>query len=411
MNSLLPLLLHWLHVYGYPMLWLIVFVAAVGVPLPTSLVLLAAGAFAGRDDFNIVLLMGITITASSCGDNVGYFIGRRWGSGTLQWLGKPRRLHLIPFHTITRSRLYFKRKGGWAIFFSRFLFSTLGGVMNLLAGADHYPYRRFLLYDVTGETLGAVIPLSLGYTFGACWEAGDNLLGAFSGFALVLFVVILLARRLVRTLLHSRETLAAEPAMSAQKLTVDTTPPENTPRRITGARRENMGEQRQEVLDLEEKIEEYKAFLRDFQPLIGPKWLEQIGGLATIDRRLIMIDALVTTAQAELQQGYNAHTLANYLYAVFITVGDNCVTNDPRVLAIEAEYQRRGGTGLNRKHNVVFFTAGGFYEHMSDKELSADFSGASHILVSQVQFRRMEHAGLNSLKTNAYRIRSSSDNY
>ncbi len=275
MNSLLPLLLHWLHVYGYPMLWLIVFVAAVGLPLPTSLVLLAAGAFAGRDDFNIVLLMGITITASSCGDNVGYFIGRRWGSGTLQWLGKPRRRHLIPFHTITRSRLYFKRKGGWAIFFSRFLFSTLGGVMNLLAGADRYPYRRFLLYDVTGETLGAVIPLSLGYAFGACWEAGDNLLGAFSGFALVLFVVILLARRLVRTLLHSRETLAAEPAMSAQKLTVDTTPPENTPRCITGARRENMGEQRQEVLDLEEKIEEYKAFLRDFQRLMGPEWLEQ----------------------------------------------------------------------------------------------------------------------------------------
>lgn len=172
-----------------------------------------------------------------------------------------------------------------------------------------------------------------------------------------------------------------------------------------------MGEQRQEVLDLEQKIEEYKAFLRDFQRLMGPEWLEQMGGLATIDRRLIMIDALVTTAQAELQQGYNTHMLANYLYAVFITVGDNCVTTDPKVLAIEAQYQRRGGTGLNRKHHVVFFTAGGFYEHMSGKELSADFSGASHILVSQVQLRRMEHDGLNSLKTNAYCIRSSSDNY
>jgi membrane protein DedA with SNARE-associated domain len=35
--------------------------------------------------------------------------------------------------------------------------------MNLLAGAESYPFRSFLLYDVTGETLGAVIPLSLGY--------------------------------------------------------------------------------------------------------------------------------------------------------------------------------------------------------------------------------------------------------
>jgi membrane-associated protein len=115
MSSLLPLLLHWLHEYGYPMLWLIVFAAAVGLPLPTNLILLAAGAFAGHGDFQLALLIGITITASSCGDNVGYFIGRRWGNRTLQWLGKPRRPHLMPFRTITQSRLYFKPRGGWAI--------------------------------------------------------------------------------------------------------------------------------------------------------------------------------------------------------------------------------------------------------------------------------------------------------
>ena len=76
-------------------------------------------------------------------------------------------------------------------------------------------------------------------------------------------------------------------------------------------------------LTLEEKIEDHKAFLRDFQRLMGHEWLEQIGGIATIDRQLIMIDALVTTAQAELQQNYNANTLANYLYAIFSTVRDN----------------------------------------------------------------------------------------
>jgi hypothetical protein len=49
-------------------------------------------------------------------------------------------------------------------------------------------------------------------------------------------------------------------------------------------------------LALEEKIEEHKAFFRYFQRLIGPEWLEQMGGVAIIDRQLIMIDALVTTA-------------------------------------------------------------------------------------------------------------------
>src|SRR6266568_5307032 len=124
---------------------------------------------------------------------------------------------------------------------------------------------------------------------------------------------------------------------------------------------------------LEKKIEEHKAFLSDFQRLMGPEWFEQIGGLATIDRQLIMIDALVTTAQAELQQYYNADTLANYLSIVFTTVRDNRLTTDPRILAVEAEYQCRGGTGLNEKHSVVLFTTGSFYEHISGKELSAGF--------------------------------------
>src|SRR5437667_6792481 len=247
MSSLHPLLLHLLHEYGYPVLWLTVFISAIGLPLPTSLVLLAAGAIAARGDFNIVLLIGITITASSCGDNVGYLIGRSCGSRTLHWLVQLRRMHVIPAHTITRSRLYFKRRGGWAIFFSRFLFSALSGVMSLLAGAERYPYRHFLLYDVTGETLGAVIPLSLGYALGACWEAGGDLLGALSGFAFILFLVTLLVKRLVRTLPHSKKTLVAYQAVSTQKLTVDTTLPVSTLYHIAEVRSVNIGEQRQEV--------------------------------------------------------------------------------------------------------------------------------------------------------------------
>jgi hypothetical protein len=123
---------------------------------------------------------------------------------------------------------------------------------------------------------------------------------------------------------------------------------------------------------LEEKIEQHKAFLRDFQRLMGPEWFEQIGGLATIDRQLVMIDVLNTTAQSELQQNYNVNGLASYLHSVFTTIRDNRMTTDPKILAIEAEYQRRGGTGLNKKHNVLFFTTGSYYEHISGKELFAD---------------------------------------
>src|SRR5260221_14180675 len=73
-STLLPLLLHGLHEYGYPVLWLAVFIAAVGFPLPTPLILLAAGAFAGYRGFNIFRLLGKTPTSCSFCGKVGYFI-------------------------------------------------------------------------------------------------------------------------------------------------------------------------------------------------------------------------------------------------------------------------------------------------------------------------------------------------
>jgi membrane-associated protein len=215
MSILLPLISA-LQEYGYPVLWLIAFASAVGAPLPLSLILLAAGAFAAQGDFDLALLIVITVTASVCGDNTGYLIGRRGGSKLLKWLEKPGKRKLVPANTITRSRASFKRFGGWAIFLSRFLFSALGGVINLISGAELYPYHRFLFYDSSGQVLGAVIPLSLGYIFGASWEYVADILGAFSGFALSLLLVIVLVIYLVKLVQRSRaETLSKNKAAAS----------------------------------------------------------------------------------------------------------------------------------------------------------------------------------------------------
>lgn len=209
MNALLPTLLNWLQQIGYPVLWAIVFVAAAGLPLPTVLLLLAAGAFAGAGDFNLALLLLLALSASVAGDSLGYWIGRLWGIKALNWLERPHRRPLISPQVVVRSRKEFEAHGGWAVFLSRFLISALGGAINLLAGADPYPYRRFLVFDMTGEALGVGIPLILGYAFGASWESVGSLLGALSGFALALLLVIALGIYLLRTIRQSRATRTA----------------------------------------------------------------------------------------------------------------------------------------------------------------------------------------------------------
>jgi membrane-associated protein len=199
MSSILSLLLTFLQNYGYLALWITVYVAAVGIPIPITLLLLAAGAFAALGDFNLVLLFFISFTALICGDNTGYLIGRIWGSRALNWIERSKRWNrLIPPQRIAQSRQYFRRRGGWAIFLSRFLFSAFGGIINLLSGSELYPYGSFLIFDSSGETLGAIIPLLLGYVFGASWEAVGDVIGYSSFLILSLFVVLVLVSRLIK---------------------------------------------------------------------------------------------------------------------------------------------------------------------------------------------------------------------
>ena len=86
-----------------------------------------------------------------------------------------------------------------------FLFSALGGVVNLLSGSELYPYRYFLLFDTSGEALGAIIPLMLGYIFGASWEAIGDVLGYSSFLILSLLVVILLVTRVIRNVRNLKQ--------------------------------------------------------------------------------------------------------------------------------------------------------------------------------------------------------------
>ncbi len=161
--------------------------------------MLAAGAFAALGDFNLVLLFFITFSALVCGDNTGYWIGRIWGSKVLDRIERSKRWNrLVPPSRIVQSRQYFRRRGGLAVFLSRFLFSALGGIINLLSGSELYPYQYFLFFDSAGEALGAIIPLLLGYIFGASWEAVGDVLGYSSFLILSLLLVIVLVSRLIK---------------------------------------------------------------------------------------------------------------------------------------------------------------------------------------------------------------------
>ncbi len=210
-----------LHLYGYPVLWLIVFVAAVGVPISGSLLLFAAGAFAALGDFNIFILFPVALSAAVMGDNLGYYIGRRVGVSLLTWLERQKRFRFFSSESIERGRDYFRRRAGWAVFVTRFLIVVLGGPINILAGIELYPYGSFLFWDVSGQMLCALITLGLGFIFAASWEEVASLFGAFSSLVLVLIVaaaLTLFIMRRVRQRRHARSTATTPATLVTQPL-------------------------------------------------------------------------------------------------------------------------------------------------------------------------------------------------
>ena len=193
-----------LQLYGYPALWLIVFVAAAGAPISGSLLLFAAGAFASLGDFNIFMLFPIALSAAVMGDNLGYFIGRRVGMPLVGWLERQKRFRFITPQALERGRAYFRRRAAWTVFITRFLIVVLGGPVNLVAGLEQYPYHNFLFWDISGQILGAIIPLGLGFVFAKSWEEVAGIFGALSSLFLALLVVMILLAVLMRKMRQRR---------------------------------------------------------------------------------------------------------------------------------------------------------------------------------------------------------------
>lgn len=190
-------LLELLTTYGLFALAPVLTAAAVGLPLPATLLLLAAGAFIGGGQFPLPTLVSGGIVAATLGDSLGYLIGARGGAAAIARWGP--RLGVRP-EAIKRAEGLLARWGGITIVLTRFLFTPLGPVVNIVCGTTGYPFRRFLVYDVIGEAIWVCLYIGLGYLFGANWESLTDLLTNGTWALTLLVVAVALLFLLIRAL-------------------------------------------------------------------------------------------------------------------------------------------------------------------------------------------------------------------
>lgn len=202
-------------VLGYGVIALVPILAgaAVGLPLPASLLLLAAGAFAGGGQLALTPLVIGGLIAVVAGDSAGFWIGKRGGAGALARWGDRLRVDAA---MIAHAEGLFARWGGLAVLLTRFLITPLAPAINILAGAGRYPFRSFAFYDVTGEAVWVLGYLGLGYAFSASWDVLADLLGNATSALALLVVIAILVVLLARALKHRHDDARQREATDRQ---------------------------------------------------------------------------------------------------------------------------------------------------------------------------------------------------
>ncbi|GJE59081.1 DedA family protein [Methylobacterium trifolii] len=178
--------------YGYVAIFLIIALESAGVPMPGETVLISAAVYAGSTgNLDIVLVIAAAAAAAILGDNLGYWVGRRWGMPLLLRHG-----HLIALDhgRLKLGQYLFREHGGKIVFFGRFT-AMLRAYAAVLAGVNRLDARRFMLFNALGGVAWAGIMGMGSYWCGRSIEriagpVGLALLAVviFGGLALWLFV-------------------------------------------------------------------------------------------------------------------------------------------------------------------------------------------------------------------------------
>ena len=172
--------------YGAIALALVTFLSCLALPVPSSMMMLAAGAFAASGDLDLLPVAAAALLGAILGDQAGYQIGRLGLGAAEGWLRKsPARAAVID-----RARASLLTKGAVAVFLSRWLFSVLGPSVNLLAGGMRMNWTTFTIMAIAGECIWVVVYIGVGYSAGSQLSEVTELLGNATGLATSLLIAI-----------------------------------------------------------------------------------------------------------------------------------------------------------------------------------------------------------------------------
>ena len=179
-SDLNDLLLTSIVTYGAVALASVFLLAALGLPLPSTLCVVAGGAFIQQGVLEPSTTIALGLVGVVLGDTLSYGMGRllrgpiqhRYGQSAV-WL---------------RAEAYFGQRAAIALYLTRCVLTPIAVPINLVAGSSGYPAGRFVAYVAMGELTWLLGYGALGYLFGSQWEYVSDLISNASGLLVGLVV-------------------------------------------------------------------------------------------------------------------------------------------------------------------------------------------------------------------------------
>jgi membrane protein DedA with SNARE-associated domain len=159
---------------------------SMGVPSPGETALILAAVLASQGKLQIWLVILIGVSSAIIGDNLGYFLGRRFGRDVLEAPGpfQKRRRRMV-----TAGDRFFDKHGPKAVFLARWI-ALVRFAAAWLAGINEMRFVEFFLWNALGGITWGVTVGLVGYYAGNAAATAITTFGIYAAVGLAVLVVV-----------------------------------------------------------------------------------------------------------------------------------------------------------------------------------------------------------------------------
>lgn len=165
------------HNWVYVFLFLIVFaetgliIASFLMPfLPGDALIFTIGLLAQEGSLNIYLVIPLLIFAAILGDNLNYYVGKRFGD----YIMNSEKDFFIKKKHLEKAKDFFDKNGKNSIIIARFV-PVIRTIVPFLCGSTKVKYSTFLSFSMIGAFLWVGVIGLLGYNLGKIQWVKENL--------------------------------------------------------------------------------------------------------------------------------------------------------------------------------------------------------------------------------------------